>query len=234
MSFISYFNINENNTLAGLWSINIYINMENNTKTQLCLLCLTLSIYTPCTLEEIYSKTNNDAILFPLSISSVQYVYVMFPLTHWGRVTLICVSELTIIGSDNGLLPGRRQPIIWTNTGILLTGPSGTNFSEILIAILTFSFKKMCLKVSSAKWQPFCLGLNVLRQASKPANNGMYRYHSRCWCIFDAIIKAISWFYAWDTFWHMTRSLVILNNQLNNQSTCQWNTVYPIKYNTVL
>ena len=29
------------------------------------------------------------------------------------------VSELTIIGSDNGLSPGRRQTIIWTNAIIL-------------------------------------------------------------------------------------------------------------------
>ena len=74
----------------------------------------------------------------------------------------ICVGNLTIIGSDNGLSPGRRQAIIWTNAGILLIGPLGTNFSEILIEILTFSFKKMRLKVSSAKRRPFCLGLNVL------------------------------------------------------------------------
>ena len=84
-------------------------------------------------------------------------------LTHWGRVTHICVGNLTIIVSDNGLSPYRRQAIIWTNAGILLTGPLGTNFSEILIEILAFSFKKMRLKVSSAKWRPFCLGLNVLR-----------------------------------------------------------------------
>ena len=82
--------------------------------------------------------------------------------THWGRVTHLYVSKLTIIGSDNGLWPGRRQAIIWTNCGILPIGPLGTNFSEILIAILTFSFKKMRLKVLSAKWCPFCLGLNVL------------------------------------------------------------------------
>ena len=83
-------------------------------------------------------------------------------LTHWGRVTHICVGNLTIIGSDNGLSPGRRQAIIWTNAGILLIGPfSGTNFSEILIGIQTFSFKKMHLKMSSAKWRPFCIGLNV-------------------------------------------------------------------------
>ena len=46
----------------------------------------------------------------------------------------IWVSELNIIGLDNGLSPGRRQAIIWTNAGILLIGPLGTN-SEILIEI---------------------------------------------------------------------------------------------------
>ena len=67
-------------------------------------------------------------------------------LTHWGRMTHICVSKLTIIGSDNGLSPGRRQAIIWTNDGILSIGPSGTNFSEILVEIFVFSFKNMQLK----------------------------------------------------------------------------------------
>ena len=83
-------------------------------------------------------------------------------LTHSGRVRHICVSKLTIIGSDNGLSPGRRQAIIWTSAGILLIGSLGTNFSEILIGVQTFSFKKMHLKMSSAKWRPFCPGLNVL------------------------------------------------------------------------
>ena len=83
-------------------------------------------------------------------------------LTHWRRVTHICVSNLIIIGSDNGLPPGQRQAIIWTNAGILLIGHLGTNFSEILFEILTFSFNKRCLNVSSVKWRPCCLGLNVL------------------------------------------------------------------------
>ena len=83
-------------------------------------------------------------------------------LTHWGRVTYICVGEVTIIVSDIGLSPGRRQAIIWTNAGILVIGPYGTNFSEILIEIITFSLKKMHLKMSSGKCRPFCLGLNVL------------------------------------------------------------------------
>ena len=79
-----------------------------------------------------------------------------------SKVTHICVDNLTTIRSDNGLSPGRCQAIIWTNVGILLIEPFRTNFSEILVEIMTFSFKKMYLKVSSAKWRPFCLGLNML------------------------------------------------------------------------
>ena len=53
------------------------------------------------------------------SINQTQYL--CFPrifsksrvdITHWGRVTHICVSKLTIIVPDNGLSPGRRQAII--------------------------------------------------------------------------------------------------------------------------
>ena len=103
--------------------------------------------------------------LFPSGSSVYIIIYICIfiwvILTHWGRVTHICVGNLTTIVSDNGMSPGRRQAIIWTNWGILLIGPLGTNFSEILIEIKTVSFKKMFLKVSSAKWRPFCLGINV-------------------------------------------------------------------------
>ena len=85
-----------------------------------------------------------------------------FTLIHWGRLTHISVSKLTITGSDNGLSPGRRQAIIWTNIGILLIRPLGTNLNEILIEIHTFSLKKMHLKNSSGKWRPSCPRLNVL------------------------------------------------------------------------
>ena len=92
-------------------------------------------------------------------------------LTHWGRLTHICVSKLTIIGSDNGLSPGRRQAIIWTNGGILSIRNLGTNFTEILSETYTFSFKKIHLKMSSGKWRPFCLGLKkvqLVRRACMP------------------------------------------------------------------
>ena len=60
------------------------------------------------------------------------------------------------------MLPGWHQAIIWTNAGISLIGPWGRNSSDIFMGIQTFSFKKMHLKMLSAKWRPFCHGLNVL------------------------------------------------------------------------
>ena len=45
------------------------------------------------------------------------YIFVAHFISH------IYVDKLTIISSDNGLLPGRRQDIIRTNNGRLLIGP---------------------------------------------------------------------------------------------------------------
>ena len=69
----------------------------------------------------------------------------------------IYVSELGSNGSGNGLSPVRRQAIICTNFDLLSIRPLGLNFSEIRIKIQDFLFMKMHLKMSSAKWQPFCL-----------------------------------------------------------------------------
>ena len=111
-------------------------------------------------------------------------------LIDWARVTRICVGNLTIIGSDNYLSPGRRHAIIWTDAGILLIGPSKTDFNKIIhfhsrklenvLLIARFmgptwgpSGADMTqvgprwapwtlLSGSSARWRPFCLGLHVL------------------------------------------------------------------------
>ena len=69
-------------------------------------------------------------------------------LTHWGRVTVAWT------------VPSH----IWTKVGLLLIGPLETNLSEILIEIYKFSFMKMPLKISSAKWRRTCLGLSVLKR----------------------------------------------------------------------
>ena len=139
-------------------------------------------------------------------------------------MTHICVGKLTILGSDNGLSPGRRQAIIWTNAGILSIGPLGTNFSEILIGIQTFSFKEMRLKMSSAKWRPFCLGLNVLTHwglvmqvnwITVALDNGLLPI--RCWAIIqtngerinnNTHFKIYLWNFSWnfDVFFYRDHS----------------------------
>ena len=45
-----------------------------------------------------------------------------------------------------------------TNVALLSIEPLGTKFSEILFKIQYFSFTSMHLKISSAKWRPFCPG----------------------------------------------------------------------------
>ena len=122
-------------------------------------------------------------------------------LTHWARMVHICIDDLTIIGSDNGLLPGQCQVIIRINAGIWLIGPLGTNFSEISMIILTFSLKKMRLKMSSVKWQPFCLGLNVLN--SEPE----FGHHCVCRC---PSFCRYWWYQIWGK-WQYCNTRVTLN-----------------------
>ena len=103
-----------------------------------------------------------------------------WPLTHCDRVTHMWVGNLTNIGTDNGLSPGRNQAIIWTNVGILSIRPLGTNLSEFIFEIHKFWIKKMHLKRSSANWRSFFLSLNVLtghRHNSDMGNIEMY--HSK-------------------------------------------------------
>ena len=104
--------------------------------------------------------------------------------THWARVTQICVSKLKIIGSDNGLAPGRRQAIIWTNAGISLIRPQATNFSEMLIKIHIFSLKKMHLNMSSEKWRPFCFD----KQRIQTMNYCPFAWRNHRWPV-DSIHK---------------------------------------------
>ena len=77
-------------------------------------------------------------------------------------MTHIHVSKLTIIGSDNGLLPGRRQTIIWTNAGILLIESLRTKFSEILIEIYAFLIQENAFENIVWRMAATCLGVNVL------------------------------------------------------------------------
>ena len=113
-------------------------------------------------------------------------------------MTHICIGKLTIIGSNNGLSPERRQAIIWTNAGILLIGPLGTNFSETLIEIHTFSLKKIRLKMSTAKCCSFRLGLNVLRTSHVSLlglSLGLFQYKDCLSRYKDAIHVKLPWIF---------------------------------------
>ena len=63
---------------------------------------------------------------------------------HWGRVTHICISKLSSIGS-NGLSPDRRQAIIWTNGGALSICTSETNLSKSWAKFIHFHSRK-CIR----------------------------------------------------------------------------------------
>ena len=56
----------------------------------------------------------------PYSFALRCFIEAVLSLAHCCQVTQTSVSELTITDSGNGLSPGRRQAIIWTNAGILL------------------------------------------------------------------------------------------------------------------
>ena len=86
-------------------------------------------------------------------------------LTHCGIVKHICVNKLTIIGSDNGLSPGRCQAIIWTNAAILLIVPLVTNFSESQSKFKHFhwknTFEVVICEILSISHRPQCVNTAV-------------------------------------------------------------------------
>ena len=94
-----------------------------------------------------------------LTVTTGQLVY----LTHWGRVTHICVSKLTIIGSDNGLLPGRHQAIIWTKAGIWSIEPLGTNFNRNSnIFIQENAFESVVCEMAAMLSRPQCVNHTII------------------------------------------------------------------------
>ena len=74
---------------------------------------------------------------------------------QWAGSTLVQVMAYWLVGSKP--LPEPTLPFSQLD-------PKGTNFSEIKIKIQNFSFMEMCLlKMSSAKWRPFCPGGDELK-----------------------------------------------------------------------
>ena len=105
-------------------------------------------------------------------------------LTHWGQVTHIYISKLTIIGSDNGFLPGLCQAIIWTNDNILPITSQGTYFNDILIQENAIVVSKMAAILSRTQCVKACIiiteltwgywWLEIKMKQNKLFNNDIY------------------------------------------------------------
>ena len=94
-----------------------------------------------------------------------------------------------IIGSHTGLSPNRRQAIIWNNAGLLLIRTLGTNFSETLIKIHTFSLVWIMATILS---RPHCVNHNMCFPHINPILLSLYQflYVISSACHLAAIVEA--------------------------------------------
>ena len=105
------------------------------------------------------------------------YNHIPSELTHWGLVTHIFVYKLPIIGPVNGLSPGQRRAIIWTNVGTLLIWPLGKlrwNINQnSYIFIQENAFETVAYKMSAILSRPQCVKTQLF------LNSRLSRPH--CW-----------------------------------------------------
>ena len=162
--------------MAEMW-INVNLNWDwertfvstvHTSSKDMCNWIFALSILTHCCLNEMvvkHLKTSNsfrerNVWYFTSNLSGVSFQWsnqLLYP-----ECRIYASVNWVRMGSCNGLSPIWRQAITWTNVDLLPTGPLGINFTEIRIKIRTLTFKKMRLKMSFAKWRPFCSGGDVL------------------------------------------------------------------------
>ena len=131
-------------------------------------------------------------------------------------MTHICISKLTIIGSDNEVSPGWQ-----TNAGILLIGLLGTNVNEISNDIGIFSFKKKHLKMLSGKWRPIlsrpqCFNIRLTDNlvAGTPRLSFQDPYHSYTTTVLTSFTDIMSH--------HICDECKVGNGKLQQQSISVW------------
>ena len=79
-------------------------------------------------------------------------------LTHWGRVMHICISKLTIIGSENGLVTSHYLNQWWNIVNRTLGNKLQWNLNQNLYILIQGN----ALENVVWKWRPFCLSFNEL------------------------------------------------------------------------
>ena len=139
------------------------------------------------------------------------------------------LSQLTSIGSDNSLSPGRRQAIIWTNAGILLIRPLGTSFNEILIKTNIFihenAFESVVCKMASILSRPQCVNMGPVNTQGLPPLLVLYfPSQPRCQWIHQAL------FIVTFNFAYKKRMTKILTH---GHMLCMWRIFQDMKQNSM-
>ena len=121
-----------------------------------------------------YRATTLNVVIHSMMVKYVTYqilsgICVLFMILASVLISTWCHMYVSvnwvIIGPGNGLSPVRSQAITWTHAGLFSIGLLGTYISEMWIGILSFSFKKMQLKMSLPKWRTFCPGGDELKRS---------------------------------------------------------------------
>ena len=118
--------------------------------------------YIYCSVYMLLKKcTLHNKKYFVASVSNVSCHFVT-ALTHWDRVTHICVCKLTIIGSDNSLsswtAPSHYQNQCWIIVNWTLTKELQWNFNRNSnILIQENAFESVVCEVASILSRPQCV-----------------------------------------------------------------------------
>ena len=134
-------------------------------------------------------------------------------LSNWGWVTHIYVNNLGHNWFRYWLVTWSTPSHCLDQHWYIVNWTLGNNFSQILMEIQTFSFKKTHLKILSAKWRPSCLSFNVLNYLG---------YHIECWPMCSTIRSkqhgcytadnTFKYTFSWKkfVFWFMRKKILIL------------------------
>ena len=95
-------------------------------------------------------------------------------------------------GSDNGLSPGQRQAIIWTNAGILLIGPLEAIVSEISINYCLILILENAFHDDVIKWKHYPRYWPVVRGIHRSQVNSPHKGQWRGALIFTLICARIN------------------------------------------
>ena len=159
-------------------------------------------------------------------------------------MTHICVSKVTIIGSDNGLSPGWRQTIIWTNANWTPGNKFQWNLiQDLYIFIQDNAFENVVWKMAAKLSQPQCVNtghvpfpIRTLQHVTLNLPwiiiNPTEKHHisSHWYCPHHELtlgIRSYSIKHPWpldlDHLWHFSSFRMLLSTRTSASLTLEWN-----------